>query len=233
MEKDISVQARAPLVARSCFVLALCLPTALPLSSSTAGCRLTAPRPSHQVGAVIVGFDRHINYHKIQMATLCIRENPGCLFIATNLDAVTHLTDAQEWAGNGSMVGAIKGEARPSPLPSFSRSPSSPPASAPLATPCASSPSLPHHSHAFRELRCLHCQRNHSDTPGHDDVVCGRLHIPSRDVSARWLRFLLPATECPRCCPHLKLTQKSLDLALIFTPEWAVGWARVMLLPAP
>ena len=63
-----------------------------------------------QVGAVIVGFDRRINYHKIQTATLCIRENPGCHFIATNLDAVTHLTDAQEWAGNGAMVGAIKGE---------------------------------------------------------------------------------------------------------------------------
>lgn len=61
------------------------------------------------VGAVIVGFDRHINYHKIQTAQLCINENPGCEFIATNLDAVTHLTDAQEWAGNGSMVGAIKG----------------------------------------------------------------------------------------------------------------------------
>ena len=65
--------------------------------------------PMHQVGAVIVGFDRRINYHKIQTATLCIRENPGCHFIATNLDAVTHLTDAQEWAGNGAMVGAIKG----------------------------------------------------------------------------------------------------------------------------
>jgi len=63
----------------------------------------------HDVGAVVVGFDRHINYHKIQYAQLCINENPGCLFIATNLDAVTHLTDAQEWAGNGSMVGAIKG----------------------------------------------------------------------------------------------------------------------------
>lgn len=37
-----------------------------------------------QVGAVVVGFDRNINYYKIQMATLCIRENPGCLFIATN-----------------------------------------------------------------------------------------------------------------------------------------------------
>jgi phosphoglycolate phosphatase len=67
------------------------------------------------VGAVVVGFDRHINYHKIQYATLCIRENPGCLFIATNPDAVTHLTDAQEWAGNGSMVGAIKGSTKREP----------------------------------------------------------------------------------------------------------------------
>lgn len=61
------------------------------------------------VGAVIVGFDRTVNYYKIQYAQLCINENEKCEFIATNLDAVTHLTDAQEWAGNGSMVGAIKG----------------------------------------------------------------------------------------------------------------------------
>ena len=45
--------------------------------------------------AVVVGFDRNINYYKIQYAQLCINENPGCEFIATNLDAVTHLTDAQ------------------------------------------------------------------------------------------------------------------------------------------
>ena len=50
-----------------------------------------------EVGAVIVGFDRHINYYKIQYAQLCINENPGCQFIVTNLDAVTHLTDAQAW----------------------------------------------------------------------------------------------------------------------------------------
>lgn len=31
--------------------------------------------------------------------TLCIRENPGCLFIATNRDAVGHMTDLQEWPG--------------------------------------------------------------------------------------------------------------------------------------
>lgn len=61
------------------------------------------------VGAVVVGFDREINYYKIQYAQLCINENTGCQFIATNLDAVTHLTDTQEWAGNGAMVGAIKG----------------------------------------------------------------------------------------------------------------------------
>eukprot|EP00466_Bigelowiella_natans_P009396 jgi/Bigna1/91932/estExt_fgenesh1_pg.C_1310016 len=61
------------------------------------------------VGAVICGFDYGINYYKIQYAQLCINENPGCLFIATNLDALTHLTDAQEWAGNGAMVGALKG----------------------------------------------------------------------------------------------------------------------------
>ena len=68
------------------------------------------------VGAVIVGFDRNFNYYKTQYATLCIRENPGCLFIATNTDAVTHLTAAQEWAGNGAMVGAIKGSTKQEPI---------------------------------------------------------------------------------------------------------------------
>jgi phosphoglycolate phosphatase len=64
-----------------------------------------------QVGAVVVGFDRYINYYKIQYATLCIRENPGCLFIATNRDAVTHLTDAQvgqhSWKGEEGGVGQM------------------------------------------------------------------------------------------------------------------------------
>ena len=56
---------------------------------------------------MVVGFDRYINYYKIQYATLCIRENPGCLFIATNRDAVTHLTDAQvgtSFVGSGVRV---------------------------------------------------------------------------------------------------------------------------------
>ncbi|KAH7660227.1 HAD-superfamily hydrolase subfamily IIA protein [Dioscorea alata] len=41
------------------------------------------------IGAVVVGLDKHINHHKLQYATLCIRENPDCLFIAT--DAAGHL----------------------------------------------------------------------------------------------------------------------------------------------
>lgn len=61
------------------------------------------------VAAVVVGFDSAISYYKIQYAQLCLNENPNCRFIATNLDAVTHLTEEQEWAGNGAMVGAIKG----------------------------------------------------------------------------------------------------------------------------
>lgn len=68
------------------------------------------------VGAVVVGFDRYFNYYKIQYGTLCIRENPGCLFIATNRDAVTHLTDAQEWAGGGSMNGALAGSTQREPI---------------------------------------------------------------------------------------------------------------------
>jgi phosphoglycolate/pyridoxal phosphate phosphatase family enzyme len=62
-----------------------------------------------RIGAVVVGFDPYINFYKIQYAQLCINENPGCRFIATNLDATAHLTHAQEWAEAGAMVGAIRG----------------------------------------------------------------------------------------------------------------------------
>jgi hypothetical protein len=46
---------------------------------------------------------------QIQYASLCILNNPGCLFIATNADARGHFTPHQEWAGAGATVGAIKG----------------------------------------------------------------------------------------------------------------------------
>ncbi|KAF9664338.1 hypothetical protein SADUNF_Sadunf16G0008000 [Salix dunnii] len=68
------------------------------------------------VGAVVVGIDPRINYYKLQYGTLCIRENPGCLFIATNRDAVGHMTDLQEWPGAGSMVAAMCGSTEREPI---------------------------------------------------------------------------------------------------------------------
>lgn len=68
------------------------------------------------VGAVVVGLDPYINYYKLQYATLCIRENPGCLFIATNRDAVGNMTDLQEWPGAGCMVAAVCGSTQKEPV---------------------------------------------------------------------------------------------------------------------
>lgn len=68
------------------------------------------------VGAVVVGIDPKINYYKLQYGTLCIRENPGCLFIATNRDAVGHMTPSQEWPGAGCMVAAMCGSTQKEPV---------------------------------------------------------------------------------------------------------------------
>ncbi|XP_028769881.1 phosphoglycolate phosphatase 2-like isoform X1 [Neltuma alba] len=68
------------------------------------------------VGAVVVGIDPYINYYKFQYGTLCIRENPGCLFIATNRDAIGHMTALQEWPGAGCMVAAICGSTQKEPV---------------------------------------------------------------------------------------------------------------------
>jgi phosphoglycolate phosphatase len=68
------------------------------------------------VGAVVVGIDPEINYYKLMYGTLCIRENPGCLFVATNRDAVGNMTDLQEWPGAGCMVAAICGSTEREPI---------------------------------------------------------------------------------------------------------------------
>eukprot|EP00730_Choanoeca_flexa_P013816 TRINITY_DN5746_c0_g1_i1.p1 TRINITY_DN5746_c0_g1~~TRINITY_DN5746_c0_g1_i1.p1 ORF type:complete len:305 (+),score=67.06 TRINITY_DN5746_c0_g1_i1:154-1068(+) len=59
------------------------------------------------VGAVVVGFDRDINYYKLTYATMCAREIEDCHFIATNRDAITHLNNEQEFPGGGTMVAAL------------------------------------------------------------------------------------------------------------------------------
>eukprot|EP01050_Picozoa_sp_SAG11_P005197 SAG11_NODE_357_length_10240_cov_4.621142_7_plen_361_part_00 len=65
------------------------------------------------ISAVVVGFDRHFNYYKLQYATQCILG--GAEFIATNCDALAHITSAQRWAAAGSMVGAVRAATRQQP----------------------------------------------------------------------------------------------------------------------
>ncbi|OAE33648.1 hypothetical protein AXG93_4689s1350 [Marchantia polymorpha subsp. ruderalis] len=68
------------------------------------------------VGAVVVAFDRSVSYYKMQYAALCLRENPGCLFIATNCDEVIIPTGVQGLPGEAAMVGAIKGTTKKQPI---------------------------------------------------------------------------------------------------------------------
>ncbi|KAG6548634.1 hypothetical protein Mapa_009788 [Marchantia paleacea] len=70
----------------------------------------------HDVGAVVVAFDRSVSYYKMQYASLCLRENPGCLFIATNCDEVIMPTGVQGLPGEAAMVGAIKGTTKKEPI---------------------------------------------------------------------------------------------------------------------
>jgi phosphoglycolate/pyridoxal phosphate phosphatase family enzyme len=61
-----------------------------------------------EVGAVVVGLDRGINYYKIQYAQRCLNEL-GAHFVATNRDSVGHFSGEGLWAGGGSMVAAVAG----------------------------------------------------------------------------------------------------------------------------
>jgi phosphoglycolate phosphatase len=49
-------------------------------------------------------------------ATLCLKKNPGCLFIATNLDSVSNVSETQEWPAGGCMVGAVKAATNVEPV---------------------------------------------------------------------------------------------------------------------
>lgn len=68
------------------------------------------------IGAVLVGFDRHINYYKIQYAVRCLTSLKDCKFYCTNQDATTHFTESSLWAGGGSMVGAVKASVKREPI---------------------------------------------------------------------------------------------------------------------
>lgn len=69
-----------------------------------------------EVGAVLVGLDRNINYYKLQYGLTCLLQNKDCMFIATNTDASLNLSSKQQWAGAGTMVGAMIGACEQEPV---------------------------------------------------------------------------------------------------------------------
>ncbi|GAA5856043.1 hypothetical protein JCM3766R1_002924, partial [Sporobolomyces carnicolor] len=60
-----------------------------------------------EVGAVVCGLDMHFNYKKIAKAHRYLRENEGCLFIATNLDS-TFPTHGSVYPGAGSTIAPLR-----------------------------------------------------------------------------------------------------------------------------
>ncbi|EGD74592.1 hypothetical protein PTSG_05957 [Salpingoeca rosetta] len=60
------------------------------------------------IGAVVCGFDLHFNYWKMVYATQCVLTLPGCEFVATNCDALSHVVSDAEWPGGGTMVAALQ-----------------------------------------------------------------------------------------------------------------------------
>jgi ribonucleotide monophosphatase NagD (HAD superfamily) len=51
------------------------------------GHRKDIPTPfqvDEEIKAVVVGLDRNISYYKLAYASTCVRQIPGCRFIATN-----------------------------------------------------------------------------------------------------------------------------------------------------
>lgn len=75
------------------------------------GKRVSSKEPlewDHEVGAVVVGLDRDVSYYKMAIAQLCLRQNPGCLYIATNGNGRRLFIEGQEWPGAGAMMAALE-----------------------------------------------------------------------------------------------------------------------------
>eukprot|EP00195_Chlamydomonas_chlamydogama_P010274 CAMPEP_0202891262 /NCGR_PEP_ID=MMETSP1392-20130828/1365_1 /ASSEMBLY_ACC=CAM_ASM_000868 /TAXON_ID=225041 /ORGANISM="Chlamydomonas chlamydogama, Strain SAG 11-48b" /LENGTH=310 /DNA_ID=CAMNT_0049574961 /DNA_START=214 /DNA_END=1146 /DNA_ORIENTATION=+ len=60
------------------------------------------------IGAVVVGWDPHFSYSRLVYASVCLRELPDCLFVATNTDAADQLGGGRMMPGTGGLVAAVE-----------------------------------------------------------------------------------------------------------------------------
>ena len=60
--------------------------------------------PSSKVAAVVVGADFEFNYYKLTKAANYLRQNPKCIFVATNPDPRALLGPGVWMVGRGSLL---------------------------------------------------------------------------------------------------------------------------------
>ncbi|WIA32649.1 hypothetical protein OEZ86_003450 [Tetradesmus obliquus] len=61
-----------------------------------------------RIGAVVLGWDCLFNYQKLVYASACLRELPGCLYVATNLDHADYIGNDRMMPGTGALVAALQ-----------------------------------------------------------------------------------------------------------------------------
>ncbi|GFR43399.1 hypothetical protein Agub_g4478, partial [Astrephomene gubernaculifera] len=60
------------------------------------------------IGAVVVGWDPLFSYSRLVYASVCLRELPGCLLVATNTDCADHIGGGRMAPGTGGLVAAVE-----------------------------------------------------------------------------------------------------------------------------
>ncbi|PRW56967.1 phosphoglycolate phosphatase [Chlorella sorokiniana] len=60
------------------------------------------------IGAVVIGWDPAFSYTKVCYASACLREIPGCHFVATNLDSADAMGNGRFMPGTGCSVHAVE-----------------------------------------------------------------------------------------------------------------------------
>eukprot|EP00878_Enallax_costatus_P045096 GHUV01053994.1.p1 GENE.GHUV01053994.1~~GHUV01053994.1.p1 ORF type:complete len:205 (+),score=63.30 GHUV01053994.1:536-1150(+) len=69
-----------------------------------------------RIGAVVLGWDPTFTYSKLVYASACLRELPGCLFVATNMDHADCIGNGRMMPGTGTLVSALQVAADQQPV---------------------------------------------------------------------------------------------------------------------
>lgn len=57
---------------------------------------------------MVVGWDPSFSYSRLVYASICLRELPGCILVATNTDCADHIGGGRMMPGTGGLVRAVE-----------------------------------------------------------------------------------------------------------------------------